>query len=74
LVGSFVPITPYFFLPMKTALIVTLIVSVIVLFLVGIYKAQLTVGKPFKSGLQMVIIGMSAALAGYFIGKLFGAK
>lgn len=73
LVGSFIPITPYFFLPMKSALILTLIVSVIALFLVGIYKAKLTVGKPFKSGTQMVVIGMSAALAGYFIGKLFGA-
>ena len=74
LVGSFVPITPYFFLLMKTALIVTLIFSVIVLFLIGAYKAKYTVGKPFKSGLQMVLIGMSAAIAGYLIGRLFGAK
>jgi len=73
LVGSFVPITPYFFLPIKNALWVSLGVSVIVLFLVGLYKAKMTVGKPVKSGIQMVIIGMSAALAGYFIGKLFGA-
>lgn len=73
LIGSFVPITPYFFAPIKTALWISLGVSVIVLFLVGIYKAKVTVGKPFKSGIQMVIIGMSAALAGYFIGKLFGA-
>lgn len=73
LVGSFVPITPYFFAPIKTALWISLGVSVIVLFLVGMYKAKMTVGKPVKSGFQMVIIGMSAALAGYFIGKLFGA-
>ncbi len=73
LVGSFVPITPYFFAPIKTALWISLAISVVVLFLVGIYKAKLTVGKPVKSGFQMAIIGMSAALAGYFIGKLFGA-
>jgi len=73
LVGSFVPITPYFFLPLKTALIVTLVISAIALFLVGMYKAKLTVGKPYKSGFQMVIIGMGAAIAGYLIGKLFGA-
>jgi VIT1/CCC1 family predicted Fe2+/Mn2+ transporter len=73
LIGSFVPITPYFFLPIANALWVSLGVSVVVLFLVGLYKAKMTVGKPFKSGIQMVVIGMSAALAGYFIGKLFGA-
>lgn len=73
LIGSFVPITPYFFLPITNALWVSLGVSVIVLFLVGLYKAKMTVGKPVKSGIQMVVIGMSAALAGYFIGKLFGA-
>ena len=72
LVGSFVPMTPYFFLPLKSALILTLIVSVIVLFAAGIYKAKMTVGKPLMTGVQMVLIGMGAALAGYFIGKVFG--
>lgn len=74
LIGSFVPITPYFFLPMKTALVVTLIISAIALFLVGVYKAKATVGKPVKSGFQMAVIGMTAAIAGYLIGKLFGAQ
>lgn len=74
LVGSFVPLTPYFFLPIKSALWVTLIVSVIVLFIVGAYKAKVTIGKPYKSGLQMAAIGMGAAMAGYLIGLLFGGK
>lgn len=73
LIGSFIPITPYFFLPMHTALPVTLAISAVVLFIVGVYKAKFTVGKPIKSGFQMAIIGMTAALAGYLIGKLFGA-
>lgn len=74
LIGSFVPLTPYFFLPMKHAVILTLVISAIALFLVGVYKAKVTVGKPAKSGLQMMIIGMTAALAGYLIGNFFGAK
>ncbi|MCX6808309.1 MAG: VIT1/CCC1 transporter family protein [Candidatus Berkelbacteria bacterium] len=72
LVGSFIPLTPYFFLPIKTALWPSLAISAIILFLVGVYKAKMTVGKPAKSGIQMAIIGMTAALAGYLIGKLFG--
>lgn len=72
LVGSFVPITPFFFLPIHSAIPYSLIVSVVVLFLIGLYKAKTTIGNPFKTGIQMVVIGMSAALAGYYIGHLFG--
>lgn len=72
LVGSFVPLIPYFFFPIKVALWPSLGVSAIVLFFVGVYKAKMTVGKPSKSGIQMVLIGMGAAIAGYLIGKAFG--
>ena len=72
LVGSFIPLVPFFLLPIQTAIICSLAISAVVLMLVGIYKAKVTVGNPFKTGLQMVLIGMGAALAGYFIGHLFG--
>jgi len=72
LVGSFVPLTPFFFLPIRSAVILSLIISAVVLMLVGIYKAKTTIGSPFKTGIQMVVIGMTAALAGYYIGHLFG--
>ncbi len=72
LVGSFVPLIPFFFLPVKTAIFCSLIVSALVLMLVGMYKAKTTVGNTYKTGIQMVVIGMGAALAGYYIGHLFG--
>jgi len=72
LVGSFVPLTPFFLLPIKSAVICSLVVSSAVLFLIGIYKAKSTIGNPFKTGIQMVLIGMGAALAGYYIGHFFG--
>jgi VIT1/CCC1 family predicted Fe2+/Mn2+ transporter len=72
LIGSFIPATPFFFLPIKTAMIVALIISTIVLFFVGVYKAKTTVGKPLRSGIELAVIGMLAALAGYGIGILFG--
>jgi VIT1/CCC1 family predicted Fe2+/Mn2+ transporter len=74
LVGSFVPLTPYFFLSMRPALYVSLAISAIVLLIVGIYKAKATVGSPIKTGIQLVLIGMGAALAGYIIGLLFGGN
>ncbi len=72
LVGSFVPLTPFFLLPIKSAVICSLIISTIVLMFVGMYKAKTTVGNIYKTGIQMVLIGMGAALAGYYIGHLFG--
>lgn len=77
LVGSVVPLIPFFFLASGSlsralAIGVSLATSALVLFLVGVYKARQTVGRPVRSGLQMTIIGMASALVGYGIGKLFG--
>ena len=74
LAGSFVPILPFFFLPISVAVWTSIIVSTIVLFIAGIYKAKITVGNPLKSGIELAVIGILAALAGYAIGSLLGAS
>lgn len=71
LVGSFIPLVPFFFLSIQSATVASVVLSIIALLLVGIYKAKATIGSPLKSGLQMVLIGMGAALAGYVIGLVF---
>jgi len=71
--GAFLPLIPFFLLSVHLALISALILSSVVLAGIGIYKARTTLGNPFKSALQMVIIGMGAAIAGYLIGLLFKA-
>jgi vacuolar iron transporter family protein len=73
LVGSFVPLVPFLFLPIGPAIAVSLLISALTLFGVGAYKAKITVGRLWKSGLQMAVIGIVSALAGYLIGALFGA-
>lgn len=73
MVGSLVPIVPFFILPQNQAVIVSLIASSIALFLVGVYKAVSSVGSWWKSGLQLLLIGMGSALAGFIIGKIFNA-
>ena len=45
-------------------------VGIGVLYAVGAYKARLTVGRPWKSGLEMTIIGTVSALVGYAVGAL----
>ncbi len=72
--GSFIPIVPFFIFPIKEAVWATLVISTTVLFFVGAYKAKVTMGNPIKSGAEMAAIGMLAALAGYAIGALLGAR
>lgn len=65
--GSLVPLMPYFFLPTYQSLPVSLGFSALVLFLLGVYKAKVTIGNKFRSGWELTIIGILSALAGYGI-------
>jgi len=51
----------------------SLSISALTLFIVGAYKAKITVGDWKKSGAEIAIIGTVSALVGYFIGYLFKA-
>jgi VIT1/CCC1 family predicted Fe2+/Mn2+ transporter len=71
LLGSLIPLAPFFFLSITSSIWTSLAISALTLFVVGAYKARTTVGKPFRSGLQMTLIGILSALAGYLVGLLF---
>jgi len=71
-IGSSVPVIPFFFLPVKTGMAYALIFSILVLFLVGAVKAKITIGNWKKSGLEMAVVGTVAALVGYLVGSLLG--
>ncbi len=73
IVGSLIPLLPFFFMPITPSIIVSIAVTALTLFGVGAYKAKTMVGHPGKSGLQMMIIGTVSALAGYLVGALFSA-
>lgn len=71
-IGSFIPLTAFFFLPVKQSIIVSLAASAMTLFVVGYYKAKQTLGRHlFKQGIEMTIIGMASAAAGYLVGSFF---
>lgn len=73
LAGSLVPIIPFFLAPVQTAMWLSVLLSTFVLFSVGAYKAKTTTGSPFRSGMELALIGIFAALAGYAIGAVLGA-
>lgn len=70
-VGSLIPVLPYFVFQPERALPASLILSALVLFSVGVYEAKTYVGKWFQNGIKMLLIGMGAAVIGFIIGKIF---
>ena len=75
IVGSIIPLISFFFVPLitiKMAIILSLIISAIALFITGAIEGQLTVGHWVKKGIQLTLIGMAAALIGFLVGKIIG--
>jgi VIT1/CCC1 family predicted Fe2+/Mn2+ transporter len=73
IVGSLIPMLPFFFLPIGPSILLSIGITALTLFGVGVYKAKTMVGEPVRSGLEMAAIGTVSALAGYLIGSLFSA-
>ena len=72
IIGSFIPLTSFFFFSIQTAVISSLIISAIALFTTGAIEGKLTVGSWIKKGFQLMTIGMAAALVGFAVGKITG--
>jgi len=75
IVGSLVPLVPFLFFPREILLGMAASVGVasVALFLIGWYKAKTTVGRPYRSGLQMLVIGIASAIAGFLIAYVVGS-
>jgi VIT1/CCC1 family predicted Fe2+/Mn2+ transporter len=71
-IGSILPLISFFIFPITPAIIGSIIISAIALFITGSIEAKITVGNWVKKGFQLMIIGMAAALIGFLVGKLFG--
>lgn len=69
-IGSLVPLAPFPFLPVAISMWSSVLVTALVLFAIGVYKARVTVGRPMRSGIEMAVIGTLSALAGYLVGIL----
>jgi vacuolar iron transporter family protein len=70
LAGSLLPLLPFALLPIKAAMIGSVIFTALVLFGAGALKARLTTGKAGRSGLEMAVIGTVSAMVGYAVGVL----
>jgi len=70
--SAIIPLIPFIFLPISTAIVYTIVISVITLFIAGAIEARITIGDWKKRGAEMAIIGTLAAILGYVIGRFLG--
>ena len=70
IVGSLIPLIPFALLPVQTSIWVSILISALTLFIVGVYKARVYTGNAARSGLEMALIGTISALIGYLVGAV----
>lgn len=68
--GGIIPLSPYMFIDQsKTALIISVVVTLIALFVFGFIKGKFTGTKPVKSAWQTTLVGGLAAGIAFLVAK-----
>jgi VIT1/CCC1 family predicted Fe2+/Mn2+ transporter len=71
--GGLVPLAPYFLIgSVHSALIGSIIVTLLALLVFGYIKGRFTTAKPLRSAWQTVVVGSLAATAAFVIAKAIG--
>ena len=73
-VGAFFPIFPFLFWGGSSAILISLLVSAIGLFVIGAAITLMTGRNPILSGLRQVLFGLAAAAITFGIGRLIGVN
>jgi vacuolar iron transporter family protein len=71
-VGGIIPLSPYFFIDdTKEALKISVVVTLICLFVFGYFKSKVTGVNPIMGALRVMLIGAMAAAAAFGVAKMF---
>ena len=71
--GAFIPIVPFFFTSGYPAIISSFAISTLAHFLIGAAKTVVTGLSPWRSGIEMTVIGLGEAIITYLLGLSFGS-
>ena len=72
IVGGIIPLSPYFFISSSTdALKISVVVTLVCLFIFGFFKSRFTGINPLVGALKVTLIGAVAAAAAFGVAKLF---
>ncbi len=71
IIGGLIPLSPYFLFSVpQDAFLVSVVATLVALFVFGFIKGKFTVAKPLKSAWQTLLVGGIAATAAYTIARL----
>lgn len=68
--GGLIPLLPYVFLNMGTAILVSIVLTLLALFSLGVATSKFTKRKWWKAGLEMFLLASGAMIVGYAMGQL----
>lgn len=68
-VGALIPVFPFLIWQGTTAIVVSFAISMLSHWLVGAARSVFTGRGVFRSGLDMFVVGLGVAIAGYFVGE-----
>jgi vacuolar iron transporter family protein len=71
--GGLIPLAPYFLLQsVQAALLGSVVVTLLALFVFGFIKGRFTTNRPVRSAWQTVLVGSVAATAAFTIARMIG--
>jgi vacuolar iron transporter family protein len=73
IMGGLIPLFPYFIIKsVHSALLASVIVTLLALFAFGYIKGRFTVDRPMRSAWQTILVGGLAATAAFVLAKMIG--
>lgn len=71
LLAGFIPLFPYIVFSVSLAFKISILFSLLALFLLGFIGAQRFKSNPLRAGLRMLLIGGLAVILGIIVGRIF---
>ena len=68
-VGALIPVFPFFFWQGETAIVIAFVVAMLSHWIVGAARSVFTGRSVFRSGMDMFVVGLGVAAAGYLAGE-----
>jgi vacuolar iron transporter family protein len=68
-VGALIPVFPFLIWDGQTAIVVSFVISMLSHWFVGAGRSVFTGRSVFRSGMDMFVVGLGVAIAGYFVGE-----
>jgi len=69
-IGGIIPLAAYFFFSVSVAIIISVVVTLIGLFILGVFTTKYSKRTWWKAGLEMLILAGVAGTVGYTVGTL----